>query len=90
MQDYIQRKYPEVEIEKFLYEVRNSTAVIIKNKTKDDCLICKDDDCNSTLSCGHCYHEDYINQWFEKAENNNNKCPTLPTGCRSRYKMGQK
>ena len=34
-------------------------------------LICKDDDCNSTLSCGHYYHKDYINQ---KAENNI-KCP---------------
>ena len=75
MQDYIQRKYPEVEIEKFLYEIRSSTAVINKNETKDDCSICKDGDCNSTLSCGHYYHKDCFNQVFEKSENNNNKCP---------------
>ena len=73
MQDYIQRKYPEVEIEKFLYEVRIDTAVIGKNETKDYCLICNDD-CNSTFSCIQYYHKDCINQWFEKAENNI-KCP---------------
>ena len=74
MLDCIQRKYLEVKIEKFIYEVRIITAAIINNETKDDCLICKDDDCDPTLSCDHYYHEDCINQWFEKAENNN-KCP---------------
>ena len=43
-----------------------------ENDTKSMCLICRDDT-NMKVSCNHYYHEECINEWLKKS--NNELCP---------------
>ena len=63
------RDFPEIKLK---IKKSDKHVNIQEDNTKSMCLICRDDT-NMKVSCDHYYHEECINEWLKKS--NNELCP---------------